>query len=142
MAVCSDLDDNANKKSRYDRLEVAEKVIDIKAILKRTHNTSEAARAVGVPRSTARYWLGREGKSGVSPEIESLFESPVGMAFLHQLVVSAQFAMTQLAGGGVDILATFLRLSQLDKFIASSHGVLHKQASVIVSPEVKFYATI
>ena len=73
MEVCSDLDNNANKKSRYDRLEVAEKIVDIKAILKKTHNKSEAAREVGVPRSTARYWLSREGKSGVSPEIKLLF---------------------------------------------------------------------
>ena len=102
MEVCCDLDLNASKKTRYERLDIAQKVVDIKAILQKTHNKSKAAREVGVPRSTARYWLAREGKSGVSPEIESLFESPVGMAFLHQLVLSAQFTITQLAGGGVD----------------------------------------
>jgi hypothetical protein len=140
MEVCSDLAGNANKKARYGRIDVAEKVIDIKAVLKKTRNKSEAAREAGVPRSTARYWLDREGKSGASPEIESLFESPVGMAFLHQLVVSAQFAITQLAGGGVDILATFLRLSQLDKFIASSHGALHKQAMAMEQAIIQFGA--
>lgn len=127
MELCCDLDINTSKKTRYDRLDVAHKVVDIKNVVQKTGNKSKAAREVGVPRSTARYWLAREGKSGVSPEIESLFESPVGMAFLHQLVLSAQFTITQLAGGGVDILATFLRLSQLDKFVASSHGRLHAQ---------------
>lgn len=127
MEVCCDLDINTSKKTRYERLDIAQKVVDIKSVLQKTGNKSKAAREVGIPRSTARYWLAREGKSGVSPEIESLFESPVGMAFLHQLVLSAQFTITQLAGGGVDILATFLRLSQLDKFVASSHGRLHAQ---------------
>ncbi len=127
MELCCDLDINTSKKTRYDRLDITQKVVDIKSVLQKTGNKTKAAREVGVPRSTARYWLDREGKSGVSPEIESLFESPVGMAFLHQLVLSAQFTITQLAGGGIDILATFLRLSQLDKFIASSHGTLHKQ---------------
>jgi hypothetical protein len=140
VEVCRELDVAASKKVRYDRLDIAQKVVNIKSVLQKTHNKSEAAREAGVPRSTARYWLDREGKSGVTQEIESLFESPVGMAFLHQLVVSAQFAITQLAGGGVDILATFLHLSQLDKFIASSHGTLHKQSVVMEKAIIQFGA--
>jgi hypothetical protein len=140
VEVCRDLDVDASKKVRYDRMDVAQKVVTIKSVLQKTHNKSESAREAGVPRSTARYWLSREGKSGLSPEIESLFESPVGMAFLHQLVVSAQFAITQLAGGGIDILATFLRLSQLDKFIASSHGTLHKQSMAMEKAIIQFGA--
>lgn len=140
MEVCCDLDINTSKKTRYDRLNIAQKVVDIKSVLQKTGNKSKAAREVGVPRSTARYWLDREGKSGVSPEIESLFESPVGMAFLHQLVLSAQFTITQLAGGGIEILATFLRLSQLDKFIASSHGTLHKQNVSMEEAIIRFGA--
>ena len=46
MELCSDLNVNANKKTRYDRLDVVQKVVNIK---------SEAARVSGVPRSTARY---------------------------------------------------------------------------------------
>jgi hypothetical protein len=127
VEVCNDLDVNANKKIRYDRLDVAQKVVDINAVLKKTHNQSEAARAVGVPRSTARYWLDRNYKTGLPPEVILFFESPAGMAFLHQLTISAQFTITQLAGGGIDVFSTFLRLSQLDHFVASSHGTLHKQ---------------
>lgn len=128
MELCSDLDVNANKKTRYNRLDVAQKVVNIKAVLKKTNNKSEAARESGVPRSTARYWLDREGKTGLSPEVELFFESPPGMAFLHQLFIAAQFTITQLSPCGVDVLANFLQLSQLDKFVASSHGTLYKQA--------------
>ena len=128
MELCSDLDVNANKKTRYDRLDVAQKVVNIKSVLKKTNNKSEAARESGVPRSTARYWLDREGKTGLSPEVELFFESPPGMAFLHQLFIAAQFIITQLSPCGVDILAKFLQLSQLDKFVASSHGTLYKQS--------------
>lgn len=128
MELCNDLNVNANKKTRYDRLDVAQKVVNIKSVLKKTNNKSEAARVSGVPRSTARYWLDREGKTGLSPEVELFFESPPGMAFLHQLFIAAQFTITQLSPCGVDILAKFLHLSQLDKFVASSHGTLHKQS--------------
>ena len=68
-----DLDVNANKKARYDRLDVAQRVVNIKSVLKQTNNKSEAARISGVPRSTARYWLDREGKTGLSPEVELFF---------------------------------------------------------------------
>jgi len=128
MELCSDLDVDTSKKTHWDRLEVAQKVVDIKAILKKTNNKSKAAKSVGVPRSTARYWLDRKGKTGVSPAVEAFFESPLGMAFLHQIVIAAQFTITQLAGGGVDMLTQFLHLSQLTTFVASSHGTLYKQA--------------
>ena len=128
MELCNDLNINANKKTRYDRLDVAQKVVNIKSVLKKTNNKSEAARVSSVPRRTARYWLDREGKTGLSPEVELFFESPPGMAFLHQLFIAAQFTITQLSPCGVDILAKFLHLSQLDKFVASSHGTLHKQS--------------
>ena len=89
MELCNDLNINANKKTRYARLDVAQKAVNIKSVLKKTNNKSEAARVSGVPRSTARYWLDREGKTGLSPEVELFFESPPGMAFLHQLFIAA-----------------------------------------------------
>lgn len=116
MQVCSDLDVNANKNTRLSCLDVAVagKVDDIKAALKKTHNKSAAARVAGVPRSTARYWLDRKWKTGLSPDVGLFFESPSGVIFLHQLTITAQFSITQLAGGGVDIFGEFLHLSQLD----------------------------
>ena len=73
MELCNDLNVNANKKTRYDRLDVAQNVVNIKSVLKKTNNKSEAARVSGVPRSTARYWLDREGKTGLSPRSGIVF---------------------------------------------------------------------
>jgi hypothetical protein len=86
VELCNDLNVNANKKTRYDRLDVAQKVVNIKSVLKKTNNKSEAARVSGVPRRTARYWLDREGKTGLSPEVELFFESPPGMAFPTSII--------------------------------------------------------
>jgi len=127
VTVCNDLSVNANTKARYARLDIAEKVVDIKSALNKNRNKSEAARSVGVPRSTARYWLNRKAKTGLSPDAIAFFESPAGTVVLHQLTIAAQFAITQLAGGGVDIYAQFLELSLLDRLVASSHGTLHEQ---------------
>lgn len=129
MEVCSDFGADAIKKTHRSRLEIANKIVNIKDVLQKTNNKAAAAREASVPRSTARYWLSREGKTGLSPAVEDFFESPEGMVFLHQLITSAQFTITQLGAGGVDILGKFLQLSQLDKFVASSHGTLCKQVA-------------
>ncbi len=81
MRLCSDLDVNANKKTRYDRLGIDQKVVNIKSVLKKTNNKSEAARESGVPRTTARYWLGREGKTGLSPEVEFFLNAGLAWRF-------------------------------------------------------------
>lgn len=47
---------------------------------------------------------------------------------MHQLTIAAQFTMNQLSPCGVDVFGKFLQLSQLDKFVASSHGTLHRQS--------------
>ena len=58
MELCSDLDVDTSKKAHWDRLEVAQKVVDIKAILQKTNSKSKAAKSVGVPRSTATILAG------------------------------------------------------------------------------------
>ena len=35
MELCNELNINANKKTRYDRLDVAQKVVNIKSVLKK-----------------------------------------------------------------------------------------------------------
>ena len=47
MELCSDLDVNANKKTRYNRLDVAQKVVNIKAVLKKTNNKGSVPFLVG-----------------------------------------------------------------------------------------------
>ena len=83
VELCSDLDVNATKKIRYDRLDVAQKVVNIKSVLKKTNNKSEAARESGIPRSTARYWLAREGRTGLSSEVLTLRTAPCPIAKIH-----------------------------------------------------------
>ena len=126
MEVCNDLDVDASKKLRWNRMDSANKVVNIKDIIQTTGNQSLAARKTGVARSTLQYWLSREGKTGLSPSVEAFFETPDGLAFLHQLVISAQFAMSKVGSCGADLVVLFLQLSQLNKLVAGSHGTVHK----------------
>ena len=128
MRVCSLQDVNANKRTRWNREDCVNKVIEIKEALKKTGNQTHASQQSGVPRSTLQYWLKREGKTGLSPIVEAFFESPDGLAFLHQLIIALQFTMHELGPCGIDLVSLVLNLSQLSAFVASSHGALYNQS--------------
>jgi hypothetical protein len=61
----------------------------------------------------------------MAPEVVSFFESPVGTAFLHRLVIAAHFAITMLGSNGIRLVCMFFELTGLDKFVASSYGAQH-----------------
>jgi hypothetical protein len=56
------------------------------------------------------------------PEVVAFFESPVGLAFLHRLVIAAHLTFTQVGPCGIRLICQFLELSKLDCFVAASYG--------------------
>jgi hypothetical protein len=138
MEVCIDPDVDARKKTRWDRMDNVKKVIDIKVGLAQGLNQTSVSKKLGIPRTTLQYWLSRKSKTGLSPAVEVFFETPDGLAFLHQLVIAAQFTMNKLGSCGSDIFSEFMRLSQLHKFVASSHGAVHKLSVAMEEAILKF----
>ena len=129
MKLCRNTSTHASQKFNRNRLEVAQKIIHIKEHLEKTGNQTQAARDEKIPRTTLQYWIKcGEIKSGLPEEVESFFTSPTGMAYLHRLVIAAEFTITQLGNAGIEVLKEFLHLSQLDYFVADSHGTLHQQS--------------
>jgi len=128
VKVCNDLDIEANKKLRWDRMDRTNKVIEVKSLLAKGATKKSAAKEIGVPRTTLQYWLSREGKTGVSSTVEAFFETSDGLAFLHQLVIAAQFVMSKVGSCGTDLVGMFLEHSQLNQFVAGSHGHLHNMS--------------
>jgi Family of unknown function (DUF6399) len=126
MKVCSNLDIDARKKARWGRMDNVKKMIDVKIGLAQGLNQTNVSKHLDVPRTTLQYWLSRKDKTAVSPTVDAFFETPDGLAFLHQLVIAAQFTMNKLGSCGSDIFSEFMRLSQLYRFVANSHGAVHK----------------
>lgn len=85
----------------------------------------EFARQHEVPLSTLQHWLARKAGLDADPELVAFLESPTGLAFLHRLVVAAMFQFCQVGPCGVDHVSAFLRLAQLDVFVATAHSVMH-----------------
>ena len=85
-----------------------------------------------IPRTTLQYWIEKKGKIDAEPELIEFFESAVGIAFLHRLIVAMHFVITMCGAGSVRTVCTLLELSGLDQFIASSYG---SQRAVTVDME-------
>jgi len=116
----------ASRSSRYDRLMVNNKVCEFNKI-RSTHLSERLVlEALDIPRSTAKYWLSKQGKSGFSFKAEQFFASEEGQSFLHCILVAAEFVMNQVGNCGIRLISLFLKLSKLDSFIASSYGSLQK----------------
>ncbi|BBO91762.1 helix-turn-helix domain-containing protein [Desulfosarcina ovata] len=106
--------------------------------LKDNTNQREIAKQLGIPRSTLQHWMDRKDSIDAEPEVKAFFESPTGTAFLHRLVVAAQFVITLLGPGSVRLVCEFLELSGLSKFIATSYGSQQKVSVAIEQATVDF----
>jgi hypothetical protein len=126
MEVCIDPEIDATKKARLGRMEYVKKVGTINGLLAQGISKTAVSEQLSVPRTTLSYWVSRKGKTGLSPLVEDFFETPDGLAFLHQLIIAAQFVMNKVGPCGADLVSLFLELSQLNRFVAGSHGSMHK----------------
>ena len=90
------------------------------------------AEELGIPRSTLEYWLSRKQSIDADPELVEFFESEVGIAFLHRLILASHFVITLVGPSGTRVVCQFLELAGLDQFVASSYG---SQQAVSVAME-------
>lgn len=81
-----------------------------------------------MPRSTLQGWIARTQHQGLEPEVVAFFESPAGVRFLHRLFHTLLLVMNLISADGLRRVAMVLRLSGLDRWIATSHGALHAAA--------------
>ena len=101
-------------------------VIDFNAARDRRGVTQrQFVRQTGVPRSTLQDWITRGQHTGLAPEVVAFFECPAGVLFLNRLFQALLFVLTLVSPSGLRHVAMVLRLSGLDRWLASSHGALH-----------------
>jgi len=110
------------EKKRWSRDEIAEKVEAFEQAYAHHPSQRQVAEELDIPRTTLQHWLQRKASIEADPEVVAFFESPVGVAFLHRLVLAAHFVMTLLGPCGVRLVCLFLELSGLDRFVAASYG--------------------
>ena len=80
------------------------------------------ARERGIPEATLRHWVSRAEATEAPAALSAFIESREGLAVLHRIVLAAIFVLTQVVGGGVRSVCTFLRLSGLWRVVAAGYG--------------------
>jgi len=111
-----------SKQPRWDRSRTTAEVVAFEATADRAISQRQFAQEHGLPRSTLQYWILRKAGIDADPELIAFFESPVGLAFLHRLLIAAHFIFTQVGPCGIRLICQFLELSKLDRFVAASYG--------------------
>jgi hypothetical protein len=129
------------KKTQAKRLprdEAAQKLAYYKAKMNEGSSERSLAEELGIPRSTLQHWRTRKDSIDAAPEVIAFFESPVGVAFLHRLVLAAQFVITLMGANGIRLVCMFLELAGLDQFVASSYGSQQKVSVKMEEAVVQF----
>ena len=82
------------------------------------------ARDNGVPRSTLGHWLRHRCpvEADLEPALVAFLDSPSGYRFLRRLVVALHLVFHLVGDSGLRPLGRFLKLTQLDRFVAPSFG--------------------
>lgn len=122
-------------------METARKTAEFEAMFGEGKGKSqrEIAEEMGIPRSTLQHWLARREGMDAEPELVAFFESEVGIAFLHRLLLAAHFVITLLGSSGVRMVCLFMELSGLDQFVASCYGA-QRQVNQEVEEAIMSYA--
>jgi Family of unknown function (DUF6399) len=85
------------------------------------------AQQQGIPRSTLGYWLRRDQPD--DDPVVAFFHSAAGQTCLRAIVLAAFVAFHERGACGLRLIDSFLQLSQLDRFVASSRGALQPLAA-------------
>jgi hypothetical protein len=124
------------------RLIAAEAVAQFERLDSPETSRSEIARGLDVPDSTLRHWLhtrARRMKDSQWPgQTVRFLESPEGLSVLHRMMTAAHLVFVQANDCGIRNLCSFLELSGLDEFIASSYGAQQPVAQDLESLVIAF----
>lgn len=125
-------------RKQWPRKEIAEKLDAFEQGYARLPSQRQWAEDLGIPRSTLQHWLQRKDGIDADPALVAFFESSVGVAFLHRLVLAAHLVMTLVGPCGIRLVCLFLELTGLDHFVAASYGSQHQVSVSLEKAVVEF----
>jgi hypothetical protein len=111
---------DASEKIQWQRDDVATKIVDFEQAREK-QSQRQFAIEQGVSRSTLQHWLARKDSIDASASLIEFFESPDGTALLHRIMTAAHFVFTKDGVASIHNVSSFLKLSGLSHFAASSY---------------------
>jgi len=131
----------ASERIQWERDDVASKIVDFEQA---RHKQSQRQFAIeqGVCRSTLQHWLARKESIDASPILIEFLESPTGTAFLHRIVTAAHFVFTKDGVASIHNVSTFLNLSGLSPFVASSYSTQQRVSNKMDDSMIEFEESV
>jgi uncharacterized protein DUF6399 len=120
---------------RWSRADIANALDDFWA----TEQSSgrDYAKQHGIPQPTFNYWTRHYGPADADP-IDSFFRSAAGELVLRRILTALLVVFQQRGACGIRLVGEFLRLTELDRFVACSRGALQPLAAHLESDLVVF----
>lgn len=128
----------SSKNPRWDREKTAEVVTNYEKKIEEIVSQRQYAEEEGVPRTTLQHWLKRKNSIEHQQAVVNFFESPDGLAVLHQIGMAAEFVIEFVGAGGIRLVCLFLELSGLDRFVASSYGSQQKVSTAMEKEIIEY----
>jgi Family of unknown function (DUF6399) len=125
----------------WSRAEIAEKLDEFAQGYACLPSQRQWAEELGIPRSTLQHWLERTDGIDADSALVAFFESSVGTAFLHRVVLAAHLVMTLVGPCGIRLVCLFLELSGLDHFVAASYSPQQQVSTAMEHAVVEFGQT-
>jgi len=129
--------ERANSKNRWGRDKIAAKILDFERA-KQAQSERQWANDQGVPRTTLQHWISRKRTLDAAPGVIEFFESPDGVAFLHNMILAAHFEFTKHGVASIHNVSNFLDLCGLSRFVASSYAT-QRRISIKMDEELMLY---
>jgi transcriptional regulator with XRE-family HTH domain len=117
---------NSDVISRWDRIEISKNINRYNEIKSSQKSQRELAKELNLPRSTLRSWLSHRESLDEDPKVIEFFESEIGLSILHRLTAALHVVFTGCGACGVGLVSLFLKLSHMDRFVASSEASQRK----------------
>jgi hypothetical protein len=127
---CTDTADRRTDPFRWGHDEIAH-AFDAFSAPDRPASQRRFAHDHGLPRSTLGQWLRQPDPEGLDTDLVAFLRSSAGLAFLRRVVLALFLVFLFRGACGLRLLGLFLRLTQLDRFVACSHGALGDLAQAI-----------
>ena len=131
----------ASAKKQWSREEIAEKLDEFVQGYASVPSQRQWAEELGIPRSTLQHWLARKEAIDADPDVVAFFESSVGTAFLHRLVLAAHLVMTLVGPCGIRLVCLFLELIGLNHFVAASYSPQQQVSTALEQAVMEFGQT-
>ncbi len=130
---------NHGRHVRWARIEQCGRLDKYKQLRDNGSTQRAAAIQAGAPRSTLEAWIISGQTLDADVEVISFFESTPGLAFLHRLVTALHTIMVEVGACGIRLVCQVLKLSGIDRFVASSFEA-QRRFNVSVQQSIVAYA--